>query len=243
MSLIGNRISQMRKNKKMTQQELAEKLNVSRSTISNWEVGRNYPDLDMIVLISDELDLSLDELLREDKEMVKDVSGKVRNNKIYKKLLIGIGILILLIVGLQIKWQMNETKYYANVSRWEREAVNSQFEGSYTLKKDNIEFSTFVPTRRSLILVGDKPWVFGKKGQHMVEVVSEKEILAIINNSHDSAVDFDAKVKINHKGELIDTKEMSAKKRAKATQYLKEHQEIYQELYQKTLKEWRHLVK
>jgi transcriptional regulator with XRE-family HTH domain len=43
-------------------------LNISRSAVSSWEVGRNYPDLETIILISDLLEISLDELLREDEE-------------------------------------------------------------------------------------------------------------------------------------------------------------------------------
>ena len=52
MVAIGERIKESRKQKSLTQQELAEKLNVTRSAISNWEVGRNYPNLDLIIQIS-----------------------------------------------------------------------------------------------------------------------------------------------------------------------------------------------
>ncbi|UBM06934.1 helix-turn-helix domain-containing protein [Enterococcus mundtii] len=47
----------------MTQEELAKRLNVSRSAISNWEIGRNYPDIHTLVEISTSLGVSLDELL------------------------------------------------------------------------------------------------------------------------------------------------------------------------------------
>ncbi|WP_430289574.1 helix-turn-helix domain-containing protein, partial [Sporosarcina gallistercoris] len=57
--LIGDKIKEARNKKRMTQQDLADLLNISRSAISNWEVGRNYPDLDMIVQLSDILEISL----------------------------------------------------------------------------------------------------------------------------------------------------------------------------------------
>lgn len=68
---IGKKIKQRRNELGITQETLAEKINVSRSTVSNWEIGRNYPDIQTIVSLSDELDISLDELLKEDKVVVK----------------------------------------------------------------------------------------------------------------------------------------------------------------------------
>lgn len=84
---IGEKIKDSRNKKGITQQELARKLNLSRSAVSNWEVGRNYPDLDSIVLLSDILGLTLDELLREDHVMVKTVSQEQRKNGKRKRIL------------------------------------------------------------------------------------------------------------------------------------------------------------
>lgn len=87
MALIGRKIKEARTKKKMTQQELSDLLNVSRSAISNWEGGRNYPDLDMIVQLSDILEISLNQLLREDKIMIKEISKEQRKNSKRKNLL------------------------------------------------------------------------------------------------------------------------------------------------------------
>lgn len=65
---IGDKIKEERLKKEWTQEHLAQLLNVSRPTISSWEVGRNYPDLETIIAISDLFGSSLDNLLREDKE-------------------------------------------------------------------------------------------------------------------------------------------------------------------------------
>lgn len=87
MTSIGKKIKEARFIKKMTQQELADLLHVSRSAISNWERERNYPDLDSIVHLSDILEVSLDQLLREDNIMVKEISNEQRKNKKRKLIL------------------------------------------------------------------------------------------------------------------------------------------------------------
>ncbi|MFK5277783.1 helix-turn-helix transcriptional regulator, partial [Lactococcus lactis] len=67
---LSEKLKQLRADKKITQEKLAEILHVSRTTISSWETGRSYPDLQMIVEISDYFKVSLDFLLREDKKMI-----------------------------------------------------------------------------------------------------------------------------------------------------------------------------
>lgn len=64
---FNNRLYELRKQRGLSQEELANKLNVSRQTISKWEVGDSTPDMEKLVAIGDLFDISLDEL----------VSGKV----------------------------------------------------------------------------------------------------------------------------------------------------------------------
>lgn len=60
---FGKILKEKRHQAGITQEELAKRLNVSRSAISNWEIGRNYPDMHTLVEISTSLGVSLDELL------------------------------------------------------------------------------------------------------------------------------------------------------------------------------------
>ena len=90
---ISKQIKEYRIHTKMTQKELGEILNVSDKTISSWENGRTYPDISLIVQLSDLFNLSLDTFLREDKKMMKKIDKDLKFKKIYKYLLIG-GILI-----------------------------------------------------------------------------------------------------------------------------------------------------
>ena len=60
---IAEKLKQLRKDNNMTQEDLAEKLNVSRQTISKWETNTTIPDADSIVAISKLFNITTDELL------------------------------------------------------------------------------------------------------------------------------------------------------------------------------------
>ncbi len=60
---FNNRLYQLRKQKGFSQEELASRLNVSRQTVSKWEVGDSTPDMEKLVAISDLFDVSLDMLI------------------------------------------------------------------------------------------------------------------------------------------------------------------------------------
>lgn len=70
-------LKQERKNRSMTQGDLAERLYVSNKTISNWETERTLPDLDNLILLSRELNNSLDKLLLEDPTMIDNLKLKI----------------------------------------------------------------------------------------------------------------------------------------------------------------------
>lgn len=88
----------------MTQQALADKLFVTRQTVSRWENNLSYPNLDLLVAISDILDISLDEFLKgEGIKMVNQISHDVRSKNKYKRYFIGaltilLGLLLLNII-------------------------------------------------------------------------------------------------------------------------------------------------
>ena len=59
----GNRIFELRKERGLSQKELAEKMNVTDKAVSKWERGLNFPDLFVLEKLADEFDISLVELL------------------------------------------------------------------------------------------------------------------------------------------------------------------------------------
>ena len=62
---IGNQIKKYREQLKISQEELADKIFVTRQTISNWENNKNYPDIKSLSLLSYNLNVSLDDLVLE----------------------------------------------------------------------------------------------------------------------------------------------------------------------------------
>lgn len=69
--LIADKIKKLRKDNNMTQEDLADKLNVSRQTISKWETNTGVPDIDNIKAICNLFNISTDELLDYNNEIVK----------------------------------------------------------------------------------------------------------------------------------------------------------------------------
>ena len=60
---FNNRLYQLRKQKGLSQEELASRLNVSRQTVSKWEVGDSTPDMEKLAAMSELFDVSLDQLV------------------------------------------------------------------------------------------------------------------------------------------------------------------------------------
>ena len=60
---FNNRLYQLRKQKGLSQEELASRLNVSRQTVSKWEVGDSTPDMEKLTAMSALFDVSLDQLV------------------------------------------------------------------------------------------------------------------------------------------------------------------------------------
>lgn len=63
MVRIGCLLKALRKEKELTQEQLAEMFNVSRRTVSRWETGKNIPDLDLLIELSDYYQVEIRELL------------------------------------------------------------------------------------------------------------------------------------------------------------------------------------
>ena len=83
---IGNQILNIRKEKQLTQEKFGRLFHVTRQTVSNWENEKSYPDLQMLIDISNQFEISLDTLIKEDSKMVKTmdkerVLGKIKKEK------------------------------------------------------------------------------------------------------------------------------------------------------------------
>ena len=105
---IGQKLKEARLERNITQEKIAELLNCSRQTISNWENNRSYPDIISVIKISDIYCISLDELLKEDKKMInhlEESTNIVRTNSRRNK--------ILEILSYMIVWSVGIIFFYA----------------------------------------------------------------------------------------------------------------------------------
>jgi len=70
---FGDRLKKEREKREWSQVYLAEKLHVSRQSVSKWETGKNYPSIEVIIELSDLFGITIDELLRSDEELKEKV--------------------------------------------------------------------------------------------------------------------------------------------------------------------------
>ena len=102
---IGTFIAKKRKEKSMTQAELAEKLGVSDKTVSKWETGKSMPDYSLIRLLCDELEVSVSELMdgkensgeNYDEKQLLDLVKRIQSLENQKQMMSGI---ILIVMGI-----------------------------------------------------------------------------------------------------------------------------------------------
>ncbi len=117
---IGQKILEIRKSEGLSQTEFAEKFHVTRQTVSNWEHGKNYPDMETLMRISDEYGITFDELIKKDKELIRSIdrSRRVARKSVIVFTAIGIilagALLIKLIPGLVSKFYYDPTQVVAS---------------------------------------------------------------------------------------------------------------------------------
>ena len=94
---ISERLFNLRKNKKLSQEELANILGVSRQTISKWETGESTPDFDKIIPLCEFYGITSDELLSGKKDIIETKKEENRNN-FARNMAIAIGLYIISVV-------------------------------------------------------------------------------------------------------------------------------------------------
>ncbi|MDE5587494.1 MAG: helix-turn-helix domain-containing protein [Bacilli bacterium] len=107
---IGEKLLDLRKSKHLSQEEVADKLNVSRQTVSKWETDQSMPDFDKIAPLCELYEISADELLMIKKKDVKVAESEVSSDNLYdeanrRKKAMGISLSIF-IYFLSIVWIM-----------------------------------------------------------------------------------------------------------------------------------------
>lgn len=83
---IEDKLKNARLSKAYNQEDIADKLGVTRQTISNWENGKSLPDIISIIKLSDLYELSLDEMIKGDEKLMNKIEKDVMNKVAEKKL-------------------------------------------------------------------------------------------------------------------------------------------------------------
>ena len=98
---MGKKLKEARLNRDLTQEVIAEKLNVSRQTISNWENEKSYPDIISVIELSNLYSISLDDLLKGDDAMMEHLQESTNvvksNQKLLRAIILNIIVVILLV--------------------------------------------------------------------------------------------------------------------------------------------------
>lgn len=134
---FGKTLAKLRKERKLTQQELADLLNVTNKTISKWETNTTAPDIDTLKRISQVLKVPVDVLLGNSKLTVTDSHNKHKLTK--KKLILLLSLLLvsLFFIYYLIANFILNTKSYSLISGDERFTI----EGNITVGKDHYYLS------------------------------------------------------------------------------------------------------
>ena len=139
---IGKKIKEKRVALNMTQDALAQKMNVSRATISSWEVGRTYPDLEAVVCLSEVLEIPLDVLLSKESDVLKKITRDTKmkkHNKIKIRILYGI-IVVFILFGAMYVYKNTEYK----------DVTDPEQIKSIKIVNNQIEVTTDLPKYRSI---------------------------------------------------------------------------------------------
>lgn len=96
---VSEKLKQARATVKLSQDEVAEIVGVSRQTISNWENGKSYPDIGSVVALSDVYSVTLDSLLKGDNEMVRHLRESTDVAKSNRQVVFSLIILMLMGIG------------------------------------------------------------------------------------------------------------------------------------------------
>lgn len=104
---FSKNLKELREKNNLTQEEIAQKIKISRQSISNWERGKSYPDLEKIIMIKEIFNITLDELILGDLTLKNKLINDGKH-KVFKYIAgVMIGIIIWVLIALVIYFIIN----------------------------------------------------------------------------------------------------------------------------------------
>lgn len=183
--LVGKFIAELRTKHNLTQQQLGDKIFISRKSISKWENGNGLPSIDLLLPLSDILNVSLEELL-EGKFLNKNVEAKsgiadkvLKSPKFRLSVVIGSMLMLFLILCFLI-YHLNETTLFS---------INYE-DDNFTITKGTLSFSN----SECEISLGDFRANLSKDYRFMYELYTENDdstinSIAFFNNPNTIYID------------------------------------------------------
>lgn len=107
---IKEKLKKIRLDHHQTQEDMANLFHVSRQTISSWENGRTYPNIDVLIKMSDYYKISLDDLIKEDNDMVDTFSNAIKKSKTRKRLILCLSLILLIIISANLITSLSNSR-------------------------------------------------------------------------------------------------------------------------------------
>lgn len=142
---IGKQIKKYRAEMEVSQEELAEKIFVSRQTISNWENNKNYPDVKSLLLLSSLLGVSLDILIKGDLEEMKE---KIKKEDIEKFKNEGNILSILMISMILLLVPLAKSLGYMGIGIWVTIAIITIY---YAIRVERLKKNFDIQTYKEIL--------------------------------------------------------------------------------------------
>ncbi len=107
---IDTLLKKYREQQQLTQQDVADKLFVSRQSVSNWELNKNYPDIIKLIELSELYEVTLDELVKGDDNMVRHLKESTdivkKNKQVIAGFTVNMILFVVIIIGFSVSAEL-----------------------------------------------------------------------------------------------------------------------------------------
>lgn len=230
---LGQTIQKIRKENNLTQEKFAELFHVTRQTVSNWENEKSYPDLLTLVAISDNFNISLDKMLKEDIKMTEKLNKDINWSKRMKRVLtILIGTIVLSATIWFLFWNhyktVTENKFQEGLGKYKYSIDESCSKGGYYIIKYDEDTIFTLPNQKMPNYFDFSTDFHAKDVDCYTELNGEKISICWTFYDGDSNYDIDA---LTFHSENTENKNLSTTEKEQLTEVLNYGFELYNAVY------------
>lgn len=198
--MLNMNIVYLRKQKQMTQETLAEKLNVSRQAVSKWESGLTEPDIQTLIQLSEIFEVSLDELIKGEhqEDDVVEKPNKTKKSTITMKkyimmlIIIVIGISLLGLIGTNNDKNNNNSNENTEVNSWE---INQQLKKYDFIHYAYFDIDVISYNKQKLLFNGHvSAWDFLEKGHITIHYKDGSEEVIELSKKELNTFEFEKEI-------------------------------------------------